>query len=210
MNIEIRIYKLFDTDLVALVDNGFPVTTMMREAVIGYAHGTPVFYKMDEHIYFDMNRKKNVRIRFDIPDSDKQTIYLLKNIKHGYRNSFCKMVLRNALTQQNLSGYFAKHDLLKLQEVNAQQIPIPDEALSLKEIMEEGKSAINTYIGFVPPSNTPKQEYPSEVLHQEAKPPTNKKSHNSEHRQANKPSHNSRPRHTDNDDVDILAAFDAL
>lgn len=132
MMIEIRVYKLYDTDLVALVDNGYPVPKMMRDALISYANGESLLYYMDEHLYFDMNRKANARLRFEIPDSEEKAIHLIKNIKHGYRNSFCKMLLRNCLTQQNLAGYFADKDLLNLQITdeknrqgeNCQVIPI--------------------------------------------------------------------------------------
>lgn len=128
MKVEIRIYKQYDTDLVALVDNGYPVSRMMKDAIISYANGTPLLFELDEHLYFDMNRKTNARLRFDIPEKEKKATYLLKNIKHRYRNSFCKMVLRNCLSQQNLAGYFADPNLLVLQEQNAQYNRItPDE-----------------------------------------------------------------------------------
>ncbi len=116
MKVEIRIYKRYDTDLVALVDNGYPVGEMMRAAVTGYANGQPVYFQLDEVLFFDMNRKNNVRLRFDVPKTDAKTIHLLQNIKHGYRNSFCKMVLRDALSHQNLGCYFADENMLPLQE----------------------------------------------------------------------------------------------
>ena len=118
MVVEIRIYKRFDTDLISLCASGYSVSTMIRDAVIAYANGSPVHYYIDEPVTFDMNDTKNVHTRFIVPDSDVKTCYMLKNIKHGYRNTFCKMILRNALVQQNLSGFFADEALSMLQNEN--------------------------------------------------------------------------------------------
>ncbi len=135
MKVEIRIYKQYDTDLVALADNGYPVCEMMRAALVGYANGDPVMFKLDEHLFFDMNRKKNVRLRLNISSSDKKTIDLLKHIKHGYRNTFCKMVLRDALSRQNLSCFYSDEETMSLQLQNAGVVSrreISSQALRLK------------------------------------------------------------------------------
>lgn len=124
MVVEIRLYKQFDTDLVALADAGYSVSSMIKAAVKGYANGYPVHFYIDEIIPFDMNDKKTVHTRFTIPESDKKTCYLLRNIKHGYRNTFCKAVLRNSLIQQNLTGFFAGESLFHLQTLNMQDINI--------------------------------------------------------------------------------------
>ena len=118
---EIRLYKRYDTDLLALCDAGYSISLMIKDALYGYAHSTPVHIYIDQLIPFDLNKKTSVHTRFTIPDSDLQTCYLLRNIKHGYRNSFCKNVLRNALVQQNLVAYFADNSMLRLQSDNLQQ-----------------------------------------------------------------------------------------
>ena len=118
MNVEIRLYKRFDMDLVSLYDSGYSVALMIRDAVLGYANGTPVYFFIDEPVQFDLNDKKNVHMRVTIPDSEQKAVYVLKNIKHGYRNTFCKILLRNALVQQNLSGFFADTALSQLQIAN--------------------------------------------------------------------------------------------
>ena len=118
MNMEIRLYKRHDTDIIALCDAGYPVAAMMKNALCGYAHGTPVHYYIDQYVPFSLKDKVSTRTRFSIPEQGKKTCYLLRNIKHTYRNSFCKMVFRNALIQQNLAGYFADTSLVHLQSVN--------------------------------------------------------------------------------------------
>lgn len=116
MVIEIRLYKRYDMDLVALVDAGYPVSTMIKESLIAYANGNPISYLIDENIAFDLNGKESVRTRIVIPESETNLIYLLKHIKHRTRNNFCKMVLRNALINQNLGAFFAVDSLFQLQK----------------------------------------------------------------------------------------------
>ncbi|SEF90826.1 hypothetical protein [Lachnospira multipara] len=116
MVIEIRLYKRYDMDLVALVDAGYPVSTMIKESLIAYANGNPISYLIDENIAFDLNGKESVRTRIVIPESETNLIYLLKHIKHRTRNNFCKMVLRNALINQNLGAFFAVDNLFQLQK----------------------------------------------------------------------------------------------
>lgn len=122
MVIEIRLYKRYDTDLIALHDAGYCISDLMGKAISGYANGAPVHYLISEAIDFDMNGKQSFRTRFTISNSDTKAIHMLKNIKHGYRNSFCKMVLRDALIFQNLSAYFSDASLLDLHRVRTQNL----------------------------------------------------------------------------------------
>lgn len=122
MVIEIRLYKRYDTDLIALHDAGYCISDLMGKAISGYANGTPVHYLISEAIDFDMNGKQSFRTRFTISNSDTKAIHMLKNIKHGYRNSFCKMVLRDALIFQNLSAYFSDASLLDLHRARIQNL----------------------------------------------------------------------------------------
>lgn len=118
MVVETRIYKQFDTDLLALCAAGYPVRNMMRDAIIAYASGTPLNYYLDEAIPFKFDDKKTAHIRFSIPDVNTNACNLLKSVQKGYRNSFCKAVLRNALIQINLPAFFSDIALSQLQNVN--------------------------------------------------------------------------------------------
>lgn len=118
MVVDIRLYKRYDADLVALADAGCSISAMMYDAVISYANGTPIHFLIDEITPFDANDRKPVHIKFTIPESQTNAIYMMKNIKKRCKNSFCKALLRNALIQQNLSGYFSDESLLQLQAIN--------------------------------------------------------------------------------------------
>ncbi len=119
MNVEFRLYKKFDADLIALVDAGYSVSRMMKAALIAYANGQPLHFYIDgPALDLDMNVAKTVHQRFVIPDSDEKTCYMIKNIKFRCRNMFFKSVLRNALIQQSLACFFADINLAQLQNEN--------------------------------------------------------------------------------------------
>ena len=124
MIVEIRLSKRYDMDLIALADAGYRLSQLMKEAVRGYANGIPVHFYIDEVIPFDEKDKKGIHFHLQIPDSDERAVYLIKHIKRGYRNSFCKMCLRNALIGQNLSSYIAEESLLTLQRENLEKEPL--------------------------------------------------------------------------------------
>lgn len=111
MVIEFRLYKKFDMDLIALYNMHYPVASMMRDAVISYANGRPLHYWVDEPTFFDANDCDAVHSRFNIPDSDTITCYMLSHIKFRCKNAFVKTVLRNALIQQNLTCFFTDNAL---------------------------------------------------------------------------------------------------
>ena len=119
MNIEVRVYKRFDTDLLALHDHGYSLAMMMRDALTAYADGAPFHLYLDELVDLDLNDKKNVRVRVQIDSGNRKVLELIKGIKRGYRSNFCKMVLRNAFFQQNLSCYMADKSFCHLHQANA-------------------------------------------------------------------------------------------
>lgn len=122
MRFDVIIYKQYDTDLLSLVDAGYDIGLMFKEALIGYANGLPVAYYIDRLVPLSLNDKKSARISITISDGEVKTVYMLKNIKHLYRGRFCKAVLRNAFVQQNICGYFADENLMQLQMINLQNI----------------------------------------------------------------------------------------
>ena len=107
MKVEIRLYKIYDADLIALGMAGYSLSNMMRDAIIAFANGMPLHYYIDRQMDTDFNNMKSVHTRFVIPDKEEKAIYMIKNIKHRCRNMFCKAVLRDALIQQNLSVFFS-------------------------------------------------------------------------------------------------------
>lgn len=145
MNVDIYIYKRFDTDLLALYDAGYSLSAMTKEALISYANKKPCFFFVDEVVEFSLNDKKSVRIRFKI--NDKKAEELLSNIKKGFKSNFCKQILRNALIQQNLCCYISNSDYLELQSINAsflnmEQFPSVKKA-SLYKTLEKNITIMN-------------------------------------------------------------------
>ena len=118
MRIEIRIYKSHDTDLMALCDAGYPIRTMLKDALSAYANSVPLRYFTDEVIPYNAAEKKMVHTNIEIPDTDVKTCYMLTHLKRRLRNSFCKAVLRNCLVQQNLTAYFADSSLYAVQQAD--------------------------------------------------------------------------------------------
>lgn len=129
MDIEVRIYRRYDIDLYSLCDAGFPVFTMIKEVIIAYAHSVPLHFLIDEYVPFEFNDKQKLALhsRIHIPDSDTETVHMMKSIKSGLRNSFCKTIFRNALLSQNMCGYFTDKSLVKLynNNLNMTNIGIP-------------------------------------------------------------------------------------
>ncbi len=118
MKIEIRLYKQHDADLIALAANGYPIASMMRDAILGYANGNPVNFYIDEPSDVDFNVLKTFRTRFVIPQSEEKALYLIQGIKHRFRNVFCKMILRDALIHQNMVVFFSSGAFNTLYQMN--------------------------------------------------------------------------------------------
>lgn len=108
MVILLRIYKRWDLDILALIDKGYPVRKMMKEALIAYSKGTPIKFELGNIGFFDMNNRTSCRMQITLSNDETDAIYLLKNIKHRYKNAFVKTVFRNSLITQNTAAMFSK------------------------------------------------------------------------------------------------------
>ena len=102
---DIRLYKRFDADLIALHAHGYPVGALTKAALVAYAANRKVKFRIEEAFSFDIGDAKTFRIRLLI--KDKATIRLLQSVKRGYRNAFCKALLRETLLYQNLGVFFS-------------------------------------------------------------------------------------------------------
>lgn len=114
MTVDVRIYKRFDPDLYALCNAGYPISRMMKEVVTSYAHCEPIFYLVDEAIPLEDQTKQHYHIHFAVSKKDAETTYMLNHIKHKLRNCFCKILMRNALVQQNVVSLFTDPALVQL------------------------------------------------------------------------------------------------
>ena len=113
MTIEIRVYRRYDVDIFSLYDAGYPVSAMVKDALIAYAHAKPFKIAISENVPFVFTDKQKTVIhsRIKIPDEDTETIYMLTHIKPMLRNNFCKMIFRNCLVSQNVCGFFTETPL---------------------------------------------------------------------------------------------------
>lgn len=105
MRLQIRYYKRFDTDLLALFEAGYPLNKYFKNALYAYAHGEEYHLYVRDCKPHDLNGPQFIHTIINV--TDKESIELMRNIKHGYRNAFCKMLLREALVYQYLGAYFA-------------------------------------------------------------------------------------------------------
>lgn len=117
-NIELRLYKRFDADLLALQCAGIPVKTLMVNAVTSYANGQPYKIYIPETRLHDLNGSQKYHVKCTF--KDEKAVALLKSIKYGFRNAFCKTILRDALMHQNLGVFFADDNYLALENERIQ------------------------------------------------------------------------------------------
>ncbi len=106
MVVEIRLYKRWDLDLIALKGAGYNMSQVFKHVISSYANMSPIHLYVDELINFEVDDIKSIHFRVSIPNADTNSCYMLKHIKKRYRNAFCKMLVRNALVQQNLNIFF--------------------------------------------------------------------------------------------------------
>lgn len=114
MKVEIRVYKQYDLDLMALAAAGYSLSLMMKDAVEAYANGRLVSFYVDEADQILLTENKTFRFHFIT--SDPAALDMLHNCKPRFRNALCKMILRNSMVEQNLLCYFNNNDQLSLVE----------------------------------------------------------------------------------------------
>ena len=110
MIVELRYYKRFDLDLLSLMVSGINLNAYLPAVLQGYAKGEPVKLIIPFCKEIDSNGIQMLRAGIKI--TDPASISLLEGIKRGYRNAFCKMILRESLMFQALGVYFSKRSLI--------------------------------------------------------------------------------------------------
>lgn len=107
MRVEMRVYRQFDLDLYAIAAAGYSLSQMLETTVTAFANGRPVYILMDEkNNYVPGGKSAYIHFCFNVDNKDLVTVNLLKSVAPRMRTSFCKMVLRNSLGQQNLRCFF--------------------------------------------------------------------------------------------------------
>lgn len=107
MRVEMRVYRQFDLDLYALGASGYSLSQLLSTTVSSFANGRPVYILMDELNDFSLGGKTAyMHFCFIIDNRDTAAVNLLKSAAPRMRTSLCKMILRNALGQQDLRCFF--------------------------------------------------------------------------------------------------------
>lgn len=110
MRLEIRYYKRFDPDLLALAEIGINLSEILKKALYAYARGDRYQVLVPVSKPHDLSGRQGLHSAVTI--TDDQSIRLLKQIKHMFRNSFCKILIRDALVLQSLSVFMTDKDCL--------------------------------------------------------------------------------------------------
>ena len=108
VTIELRLYRRFDADLLALVGAGVPLVELARRAVTAYARGETLKFIPDRCGAYDPTDKENCHLRVRI--QDPQAERLLRQVRHGYKCQFVKTIIRQALIEQSLGPFFTQPD----------------------------------------------------------------------------------------------------
>lgn len=107
MRVEMRVYRQFDLDLYALAAAGYSLSRLFETAVTSFANGNPVYIIIDELNNFSIGDKTAfLHFCFKVDNRDTATVNLLQSAAPRMRTSLCKMILRNALGQQDLRCFF--------------------------------------------------------------------------------------------------------
>lgn len=106
--INMRLYRRFDADLIALHESGIPVNVLAEILLEIYAKGKHVTLIPDGCEQFDVGKRKCMHLSVNV--RSKEAEMLVRQIKRGYRNQFCKSLVRDALRTIPLWVYFSKDE----------------------------------------------------------------------------------------------------
>ena len=106
MQVEIRLYKRHDLDLIMLHRHGVPLLSIFKNALCAYADG-----KMYKAHYepctepIKPSAVQMIRIKPSIKEEKEKEV--IKNVRAGYRCQFCKALIRSASQEEPLNLYFS-------------------------------------------------------------------------------------------------------
>lgn len=111
MRLELRFYKRFDLDLISLYAAGINLNKYIPAIIASYAKGE------EYHLYIPfckaMDIEKGQLIHTQVAITDQQSIVLLKQVKKGYRNTFVKTLIRDALLFQSFGAFLSEDALIR-------------------------------------------------------------------------------------------------
>ena len=130
MNIEVKLYKTFDADLLSLQDAGISIPMMVRLTLFYFCRGRRLRIHTPSYLRYDLDGKKRCT-HYSINISDPVTErYLRSNLKKMQRTAFIKAVLRDAMMDQAVGVYLAGDKILdeedKLLNMRRGRLPARD------------------------------------------------------------------------------------
>lgn len=131
----IRFYKRFDADLLCLLQKGVPLTRYLTKVLAAFAKGEDCTLHAPFSKTMDLKNCKSTRRICII--RDEASIEVLQSVQEGYRCSFCKMLLRQALSRQQLGVFFKNGPLVDRENTKVQDLARKGGGIRMKESLKD-------------------------------------------------------------------------
>ena len=122
MLVEIRIYRRHDADLIMLKSYGISIPKMMRLALENYVEGERIKFPLPDAHPCDISKCSMLRYRLNV--TNPKIIKLLKSVKKGYRNQFCKTLLRDMMDTLALGVFLESDEDIAFEEKRLKSEPL--------------------------------------------------------------------------------------
>lgn len=126
--INLRLYRRFDADLIALNEH-IPVNVIIEVLLDAYAEGRRIRIIPAKCRPFNIGNKKGIHLTVTV--RSQKASALIAQIKPGFRNQFCKSLLRDALVTDPLWVYFSDNGYTKRENERIQSIIKNEEVIVL-------------------------------------------------------------------------------
>ena len=156
MKVELRLYKTFDADLIALNSNGISVASLMDKALRFYVKGVMLNFYVPECRPYDLDgKRRSIHLAIDVMDEDC-VAFLKEELKPRQRAAFLKTLVRGCLMYPNL-GVYLRHSAMIDEENKRIQALDLDNARNLDVLSFETKKKRRTVEEILKPARTQKR-----------------------------------------------------
>ena len=108
--INLRLYRRFDADLIALNEH-IPFNVVIEALLDAYAKGKRMRIIPEKCLPFNIGNRKGIHLTVTVRSEESSK--LMAQIRPGFRNQFCKSILRDALVTDPLWVYFSDDQYTK-------------------------------------------------------------------------------------------------
>ena len=105
IKIELRLYKRFDCDLLAIHDLGISISKLASTVLEAYAKGVPVRFFVTGCSYFELDDRRGIHLSF--LTKSEESAMVIRRIRPGFRNQFVKTLIRNSLVFEPMWPFLA-------------------------------------------------------------------------------------------------------